>query len=266
MSGETRPERGATYWDWRSRHRLILRDGPVCFYCGHRFSPTMEGWSYMSIDHVIPQSVDAKHELPNLRLCCSYCNTTKGKTVFKSPEEFAAFRVRRRLVRERDDRWVRDTMRWLEEVRRSKPDDALPSTRKLVEDLVAALNDSEFVGRAEPYGSGDTCLRFYRPADDVRDEWYFDVEASWLQPYFVHKADVKSEETNPPIDDLELLGYFRGSDMRCKYVERSTDAARGLVIIQREVVAAEAALEARARLFGEPRLGAPSAGDAEQGE
>lgn len=44
--------------------------GKACSYCGKATMPVM--------DHVIPLSRGGKHELDNLKVCCSRCNSFKG--------------------------------------------------------------------------------------------------------------------------------------------------------------------------------------------
>ena len=62
--------RDEQYGDPWTKYRLILRDGPACFYCGHPFSQTMEGWSHISIDHLFPQSKGKARRTSTTCLTC----------------------------------------------------------------------------------------------------------------------------------------------------------------------------------------------------
>lgn len=59
------------------RRSLLLRDGPVCFYCGR---PTGTGlpFSRLTIDHVLPLSKGGTDALDNLVLACKICNYRKA--------------------------------------------------------------------------------------------------------------------------------------------------------------------------------------------
>ena len=68
------------------RRSLLLRDGPVCFYCG-RPSGTGLPFSRLTLDHVLPVSKGGANAQNNLVLACKLCNRAKGD---KLPEEFMA--------------------------------------------------------------------------------------------------------------------------------------------------------------------------------
>ena len=83
---------------------LAARDGWVCNYCGIRLTPLdeSEGWDWHAsgryrmiqawwgmptIDHRVPKAFGGTHELDNICLACSTCNTRKGT---KSVSEFVS--------------------------------------------------------------------------------------------------------------------------------------------------------------------------------
>lgn len=54
-------------------HHLCVEAGGKCQYCGDAVYH-----SNASVDHVIPKSKGGTHDVGNLRLCCSACNTMKN--------------------------------------------------------------------------------------------------------------------------------------------------------------------------------------------
>jgi 5-methylcytosine-specific restriction endonuclease McrA len=55
---------------WASlRKRVFARDGHVCWRCG--------GFGN-SIDHIRPVALGGSHDLQNLRVACSKCNSSAG--------------------------------------------------------------------------------------------------------------------------------------------------------------------------------------------
>jgi len=245
VSKEARSERGDTYADWLVKYRLVLRYGPFCFYCGHRFSPTMEGWSYAQIDHLVPRSKGGGDELSNLRLSCTCCNYAKmKKTLHEDPARLTAFRVRRRLIRQRDEDWARGQMRWMERLRESQPHDRLPDFAALAQGALDALLASGRCTKGKLYGrrKEKTCIEFCRASGSPEHRWYFEAVGFWLQPHFIHEQDTQDGDLDPKVDELELLGYFKGSNKRWKYIDPFIDPGRGAIIIEREVRAVEAVL------------------------
>jgi len=246
---ETSPD-GYAYGDPRMVRWLVLRDGPACFYCGRVFAATMDGWSHMAVDHVIPQNkrdqfpdVDQPH---NLRLTCKECNSAKRDRLF-TPEQLAAFRIRRRLKRERDDQWVRWHRQFLEELRNSPGSCGLPDPGDLADRLCTELKRSEVTSDARRYTrtTSTVWVLFHReaPQNGKPYEWYFCTDHYQLQPHSLGW----SADSLAPIDDFDLMGYFQ-DEQRCKYVEPFTDAARGVAIIAREVRAFEAMQALQLRL------------------
>jgi len=259
MAESETKSRGYTYGDPHTIRMLILRDGPACFYCGHAFSATMQGWSHMAIDHVIPQSTGQKvewlHEPENLRLSCKECNSAKGGKLL-SFKQLAAFRLRRHLTRERDEEWVRWQHQLLRELSEKQPAHKLPDlksfARRLAGELIEALNSSWLTSDAAPYtrSAAGNWIRFHRQLGGSGEtwEWYFCTDHYQLQPHTLGW----SNDPFAPIDNFDLMGYFQ-HEMRCKYVEPFADADKGVAIIAREVRAFEAmwALERRLDAVGE---------------
>ncbi len=56
-----------------NRRNIYARDRNHCQYCGRRF-PTPE----LSLDHIIPRSMDGKATWDNVVCCCVACNIRKG--------------------------------------------------------------------------------------------------------------------------------------------------------------------------------------------
>jgi len=56
-----------------SRKNVLLRDQYICQYCGKEFPP-----SFLTLDHVIPNSQGGKTQWDNLVTACKSCNTKKG--------------------------------------------------------------------------------------------------------------------------------------------------------------------------------------------
>lgn len=53
------------------RDKVIARDGYVCAYCLSEEGP-------FSIDHIWPVSRGGSHELTNMTVACTHCNSSKG--------------------------------------------------------------------------------------------------------------------------------------------------------------------------------------------
>lgn len=136
------------YWDPTVKVRLILRDGFACYYCGEPFDMSLHGWDGASVDHVVPQAVEEKHEFENLRLACTSCNSAKGKKQLEG-EDLERFREERRVLRRDDERWVRMTIPFLDRLRAQGRD--WPEPGKLADDLIGALQTMGFFSRAERY-------------------------------------------------------------------------------------------------------------------
>lgn len=83
---------------------IAERDGDwTCHYCGAELASIthtpervvlrddhyicVEGYTFVTVDHVIPVSRGGSHDLDNLVLACHNCNSRKG---VKSYEEFTA--------------------------------------------------------------------------------------------------------------------------------------------------------------------------------
>lgn len=71
------------------RRRVMREDGYKCAACGltgfeQRFAKGGYGFYtdkpgvYLSIDHIIARSKGGTHEMSNLRILCTPCNTIKG--------------------------------------------------------------------------------------------------------------------------------------------------------------------------------------------
>ena len=58
--------------------RLIIRDGPNCFYCGVTFDPSIKRRT-ATIDHKTPECRGGRHNLENLVRACDGCNGRKGE-------------------------------------------------------------------------------------------------------------------------------------------------------------------------------------------
>jgi len=56
-----------------NRRNIYARDHSTCQYCGKKF-PTQE----LSLDHVIPRSLNGRTTWDNLVCACVYCNAKKG--------------------------------------------------------------------------------------------------------------------------------------------------------------------------------------------
>lgn len=243
MADEKPASRGDAYGGHWTKRRLLIRDGAQCFYCGQPFSASMEGWSHMATDHVIPQNKEEQHGIENLRLCCKECNSAKGNKVL-STEQLTLFRLRRRLTWERDEQWARWHLQLMEEIRRGNSSKDLPDPKELAERLITRLNDSDVTSDAARYTRATTSVGifFHRDLDGEKREWYFYTDTFQLQPVFIGWEDAEA-----PIDDFDLLGYFN-NERRCKYVRPFADAGRGVAIIRREVHAVEEAWRLRQRL------------------
>lgn len=63
------------------RHTLMLRDGPMCHYCGADYGSTIE--------HVVPRSLGGPLIEDNTALACPPCNNNRGNK--NEPHEGCAF-------------------------------------------------------------------------------------------------------------------------------------------------------------------------------
>jgi hypothetical protein len=71
-----------------TKHRIMLRDGFKCVYCGYDGGASYDAWRRRSlcVDHFIP---GGGNDDGNLVTACSDCNAYKGKRVFTSIPEAA---------------------------------------------------------------------------------------------------------------------------------------------------------------------------------
>lgn len=70
-----RPNKAMKY----SKHRLFVRDGHLCAYCGHRFAKRE-----LTVDHILPKS---KGGVTSWENCISSCLACNGRKANNTPEE-----------------------------------------------------------------------------------------------------------------------------------------------------------------------------------
>jgi len=228
MSATSCPE----YGDHNMLWRLILHhcpNQPRCYYCGAEFSPTVEGWSFMSIDHFQPVSAAGSGEFDNLRLSCRQCNSRKRARCFgKGDSEAEDFSSRQKLMLRRDNEWVKGRFQWLRELGNLSRLSYLDSLGEaLLPEIRSALQDKD-----ARFARSPKWIQFQRK----HGTWYFEYNEFLLQPHFVHAADRRFGQG---VDPLEELYYFRGPEMRCKYLPPFIDAKKGAEIIKAEVLRVE---------------------------
>ena len=68
----------------RKRARVIMRDGPSCFWCGvvtsnrHRDGKGPERPDDSTLDHIIPKRAGGSHGVNNFVLSCRRCNSSRN--------------------------------------------------------------------------------------------------------------------------------------------------------------------------------------------
>jgi 5-methylcytosine-specific restriction endonuclease McrA len=62
----------------------------ICTYCREHYPDNI-----MTYDHYIPKSKGGSNDKENLVIACFYCNSSKGRKVFKTRDEFLEFQAYR---------------------------------------------------------------------------------------------------------------------------------------------------------------------------
>jgi len=234
-----------TYGDWWTKYQLILRDGACCHYCGYRFSASVEGWYFMTIDHLEPKGKvqeGDKNDFSNLRLACKSCNSSKGRASLDDLGGLEPFRCETKRARRVSEAAMAERMRALEELRDWGVEPAeLKTPCKLGAKLIDTINDSG-LAHARKQRSRLDRIRITRELGGEPYIWNFQVDNLLLRPVFIGKL---ADENTEVVKQLLLLGFFwfpRSSDAY-KLLPPFVGAKHGLLLIKREILAVEDLLE-----------------------
>jgi len=63
---------------WRKIRQLVINRDGCCQRCGSEEN--------LSVDHIIPRSLNGDDSLSNLQCLCQSCNSSKGGRFFESPK------------------------------------------------------------------------------------------------------------------------------------------------------------------------------------
>ena len=222
-----------SYGDIGSREAILARDGWKCFYCEQPFSVNMDGYNNMTVDHKVAKAKNGIHHIENLVISCRNCNSAKSDlSIDFDSDQLDEFRKRRRLLRQRDEEFVKLTHEYVKTANENNLDVAILNEEKITEELVERLKTA--YQKVTVSNSNPKYIDFF----DNDKEWTFILKQFALQPFFIHKADYDNKTV---IDDsinteLEKLFYIKGStELRTKYIKPFFNAMDGFEIIKREI-------------------------------
>jgi hypothetical protein len=211
------------------RQRLAMRDGLKCFYCDHPFTDTMEGWNNTSIDHVIPHADKGSDDISNLVLCCTNCNSSKGKRSFviNSPA-LNSFRLERSMRRKHDEKWVKMVFGFIKkEKERGKSN--WPNILPVFVDTLNSIMGfkSTFVDS----GLGKGWVKILCE----KNIWFFEPERFILQPYFF--LPEWNNRNSPLSKRVAELGFYDEEYPCMKYIRpfNSDEISIGITEIISEI-------------------------------
>jgi hypothetical protein len=121
------------------REKIFNKYNGFCFYCGVELQiENLEKRTYLTIDHLLPQSKDGGHDENNLVPCCKTCNSSKRN---KTLDEYRQYYVNKT-----------DYGKAIKHLQQALLYDNIPS-REIIENIIKAIKDShpEFMFFGEYY-------------------------------------------------------------------------------------------------------------------